>query len=389
MKVLLAQNMPHAPSYGGANRSGRIMHQQLAARGHECHVLALAPEEVRRTGSLPAGLGASEVHRDGDVLRYVLDDVQAHVVTNPSRLVRTLLSTAARLRPDWILVPSDDPGGLMLGAATAAAFRRVVYVAHTLQQLPFGPRAFYPSTAVADLVRQAAGVVAVSRTAAERLRSWGGIEARLVYPAVYGPGPFPRADGTAVTMLNPCDYKGIDILLGLADAMPAVPFLAVASWGTGADDRARLARRANIEVVGPVDDIGPVLARTRVLLMPSLWDETFGYSAVEAMLRSVPVLASDLAGLREAKMGVPHLVPVAPIERYTSGPAGWPVPQVPTQDVRPWHAVLTRLLRDDAYHSDLADRSHDAATAFVDALDPAALEAYLAELVPATPRGQG
>ena len=41
------------------------------------------------------------------------------------------------------------------------------------------------------------------------------------------------------------------------------------------------------------------LQQARLLLMPSIWFEGFGLIAMEAMLRGLPVIASDMGGLRE------------------------------------------------------------------------------------------
>ena len=47
---------------------------------------------------------------------------------------------------------------------------------------------------------------------------------------------------------------------------------------------------------------------TRILLVPSLWGEAFGLVVVEAMLRGIPVLASNVGGLVEAKLGVDYIL---------------------------------------------------------------------------------
>jgi glycosyltransferase involved in cell wall biosynthesis len=203
------------------------------------------------------------------------------------------------------------------------------------------------------------------------------VRSELVYPAVYGTGPFPRFDGDAVTMVNPCGYKGIAVFLGLADAFPGVAFRAVPTWGATADDLAALRARPNIELAEPHDDIRRILAGARVLVMPSLWDETFGYTAVEALLHGVPVLAADVGGLPEAMLGVPHLLPVTPITRYDAVD-GRPVPRIPPQDVAPWTATLHTVLTDGAHRDHLAAAGRRAATGFVAAIDPNALEALLA-----------
>ncbi|MGC4880033.1 glycosyltransferase family 4 protein [Micromonospora sp. DT43] len=375
MRILLVQNMPDVPAYGGANRSNRIMLEQLAARGHDCAVVATVPAaEVREAVVRAGGDLAGEAP---GVTRYVLRGVRGHAVHGSARLVREILAEAGRHHPDWILVPSDDPGTLALGAALTAAPRRVVYLVHTLQQLPFGPGAFYPSEAATALVRRAAGIVAVSRAARDHVRRWAGLPSHLIHPAVYGRPD--RCGGDAVLMVNPCGYKGIDILLALADRFPRLPFAVVPTWGTTTADRERLARRPNIEVLAKTNDMDAVYARARVVLTPSLWDETFGYTAVEAALRGIPVLSSDVGGLREAKLGVPHLLPVRPIERY--GPGGEPV--IPPQDVTPWSEALDAVTGDPAHHADLAARSRAAAWEFVTGIDERALERYLRSLAPA------
>jgi hypothetical protein len=310
-------------------------------------------------------------------------------VLHPSHLAKYVAQVAGALHPHWTLVPSDDPGLIMLGSASAATPGRVVYLAHTLQQLPLGPRAFYPSATGTRLLKAAAGVLAVSHAARDYLWRWGKIDSALIRPQIYGSPPFPRHGDTgdgAVTMVNPCGYKGLPIFLALADARPGMRFHAVPTWGTTRADLESLRRRPNITIVDPSDDIDEILSRTRVLVMPSLWDETFGYTSVEAMLRGIPVLAADVGGLSEAKLGVPYLLPVRRITRYEanakSAARARPVPMVPEQDPVRWQAALDLLLTEPSHYAEISGWSRAAAADFVASLDDQALEQYLSDLLP-------
>ena len=91
-----------------------------------------------------------------------------------------------------------------------------------------------------------------------------------------------------------------------------------------------------------MDNVDDILRRTRVLLVPSLWAEARSRIVVEAMLRGVPVMASDIGGIPEAKLGVDYLLPVRPIEKYQSRLDEQMVPlaDLPAQDIGPWQAAL-------------------------------------------------
>jgi len=105
---------------------------------------------------------------------------------------------------------------------------------------------------------------------------------------------------------------------------------------------------------------------------------------VEAMLRGIPVLASDAGGLPEAKLGVDYVLPVRPIEGYREDldSLGLPVPEVPTQDVAPWEDALRGLLGDRGLYERLARQSRQAARDYVAAEDLARVEAFLQGLRP-------
>jgi glycosyltransferase involved in cell wall biosynthesis len=58
---------------------------------------------------------------------------------------------------------------------------------------------------------------------------------------------------------------------------------------------------ANVEFLGPLskEDVEELYRGARFVVLPSLWFETFGLVAAEAMSHGVPVIASNMGGLTE------------------------------------------------------------------------------------------
>ncbi|HKV09532.1 MAG TPA: glycosyltransferase family 4 protein [Thermoanaerobaculia bacterium] len=406
MKILLTMNLPFAPAVGGANKCNRVLAEGLALRGHDVRVVVPAlgvPSRVTREEML-AGLEAQgvAVERGDGVDIFRVNGAEVTAVAEPSRLRAELTDRLQDFRPDWALVSSEDPSQNLLDAALKADAAPIAYLAHTPAFLPFGPQAFYPSERRGRMLAKAAGVVTVSRYVADYIDRWGGMDAEVYSFPLYGTGPFPdygeSGDGF-VTMINPCAIKGIAIFLALAQAMPGVPFAAVPTWGTTPEDRAALAALPNVTLLEPQEDIDRIFARTRVLLMPSLWQEAFGVTAVEAMLRGIPVLASDVGGLPEAKLGTDLVLPVRPIERYTDQLDGneVTVPEVPEQEIGSWQETLARLLSDRDFYARQSKEARDAAHRFVSGLGIEPFEEILARLgskrprsaAPASPKAAG
>lgn len=369
MRILLAQNALYYPAYGGGDRSNRLLLEALAAHGYTCRVVA----RIARFG--PAGhdgylrelaaRGVSPVSSEGGVVVFRRAGVEAHVVTQHPHLRAYFSAQIAAFGPHVILASTDDPAQLLLEVSVRAG-ARTVYLARATLALPFGPDSAFPSAAKTEVLRQADAVVGVSRYVAGYIRQWSGIPALHLPISLLDPPPYPdlgRFENEFVTLVNPCAVKGISIFLELADRLPQVRFAAVPTWGTTQADRAALARRANVTLLDPVDNVDDILCRTRVLLVPSLWAEARSRIVVEAMLRGVPVIASNIGGIPEAKLGVDYLLPVRPIEKYRAqlDEQMVPLPDLPAQDIEPWQAALQRLLSDRAHYDQLSRASRQAA----------------------------
>lgn len=389
MRILLAQNSPYYPAHGGGDKSNRLLMEALAARGHACRVVArtagFGAREHEAFLCELAKRGVKPLAADGGVVVMHLNGVEAHVVTSHPNLRAYFASQVEEFAPSVILASTDDPAQMLLEIALKAEHARVVYLARAPLALPFGPDCAFPSAAKTELLRQADGIVGVSRYVADYIRKWGGAEAVHVPISLMEPGPYPdlgRFDNEFVTLVNPCAVKGISIFLGLARRMPDMQFAAVPVWGTNQEDRAALAAQPNVRILDPVDRIDELLKRTRALLAPSLWAEARSRIVVEAMLRGVPVLASNVGGIPEAKMGVEYVLPVRPIERYRPqlDENMVPVAEVPEQDIEPWYEALRRLLTDRAHYKELSRASRRAALDYVGNLSVRPFEDYLEQI---------
>jgi glycosyltransferase involved in cell wall biosynthesis len=352
MRVLMASSSPYLPATGGAYKANRLVAQQLVARGHCCHVIALARTALTRTATL-AEFQAELTARgmlaaiDGLTHRFEDEGVVVHAVDGAHHIRDVLAAQIRGFEPDLVLVSTEDWRQVLLATALEAAPDRVVYVAHTLPALPFGPYSADPNPAGAVLLGRVRAIVAASgdlaRYFAEHAAATAPVE--VIYPPVYGVPPFPllgRADNPFVTMINPCPLKGIEIFLSLARAFPEQRFAAVPGWGTGAAERAALAE-LGVTLLSPSERIDDFLSLTRVLVNPTLTPFGLPLTVVEGMLRGIPVLASDIGGLREAGLAGRYTLPVRPVAGYGLKGATPIATKLPAQDAQPWIETLREL----------------------------------------------
>jgi amino acid adenylation domain-containing protein len=397
MKILLIQLLDYLYSYGGAHRANRLLLEGLAARGHDCTVYAPGYESIKPRPDERAILhrtladkGCVVLREDQDFVVYRHRGVEAHAIVSEftldvyPRFHAALLRLIETARPDVILV-SEDQTGLFHAAALDAAADRVIYLAHSQATLPFGPAAFDKDDDKTKLYQRTPCILTVSEYVRDYIARWGGCASEVVpFPVYDEPDPAvrPAFDRGAVTLVNASPLKGLSIFLGLAKRFPDVPFATVATWDTESEERRQLTGLANVTVLEPRERIDEIFAQARVLLVPSLWGESFGLVIVEAMLRGLPVLASDVGGIPEAKLGVPYVLPVNPIVDYERpDPSVKPIPIIPAQDLGPWQEALARVLGDREHYEALAEQSRTAARGFVDSLGYERFEEVFARLL--------
>ena len=385
MKIALIQDDIYLPSFGGGTKANRSLLEGLARHGHECLVLSRAltrssegPGNVQEFAEEMDARGLICQELETNVFAYRHEGVQVEALNFPAPDGQGdyLLRRLRAMEPDWIFV-TDDKRRIMLRAAMEAAPSRVILLLQTIIQLPFGPLSVDKNPEYTELVKAARAMIVISDFMKRYIHDYGDLEAHLLQLPVYGAGPFPDLSGFDrgfVTMINPCELKGVSIFTGLAREFANVEFAAVPTWGADEGLIARLRELPNVRILKPANDIEEILAQTRILLVPSLWPETFGYVVPEAMLRAIPVLASDIGGLPEAKLGVDYVLPVLPGEFRKDGFVS------PPQDLLPWSQALGELLSDEDTYRRCSQQSWRASHDFVAGVSVSRFEALMDQL---------
>ncbi len=365
MRVLLAHNSLYYPSHGGGDKSNRLLMEALAARGHQVRVVA----------------------RAADAGHFSLNRVEVFTQALNSNLRASFSTHLAEFNPEIVIASTDDPAQLLLDLAVRRPGVRVVYLVRATIAVPFGPDSSSPSRGKTELLRGVDAIVGVSEYVAGYVRQWSGLDAVHVpislMESSVAPPDLGFFDNPFVTMVNPCAVKGIGIFLALADALPSLHFAAVPTWGTNAQDLAALRSRSNITLLDPVDNIDDILRRTRIVLVPSVWAEARSRIVAEAMSRGIPVISSDAGGIREAKLGVPYLIPVNIIRHYhpSLDENLVPVAETPPQNIDPWIQALTALTQDRAHWQEIAAQSRTAALRYLETLSIEPFERLLFDVL--------
>ena len=167
-------------------------------------------------------------------------------------------------------------------------------------------------------------VTTCSRFTTNIVQSMYGIRCTTIYPFIDEQEYLVPNTGNCITMIQGTEPKGLDIFLSIVNKLPNYNYLIVGQLR----DNTKLS--PNIIHISPTEDMKSIWQQTKILIVPSLVQETFGRVAVEAQINGIPVLASNIGGLPEA---------VCPVFCYKPN----------TLD--PWTSEIERLMEDSTYYN--------------------------------------
>jgi glycosyltransferase involved in cell wall biosynthesis len=362
----------------------------LADAGHACHILTTARFEspvtftiedhlrergvalsnVKPSGGGPRRSGKKQRVADRPAVHYTVRDVPVTLLltrhndeSRPNRaeaaqflaLLEQLLDDFA---PDQLIACNGHP---MIFEAMARARNRGVTTAFAVRG--FG---YYEPRYFADVDH----AFTCSQYLTEVYEEKVGLISTPIEPPIHWATVVAPVDSRAfVTFVHPSPHKGLLLFARLADMLgsrrPDIPVLVVQSGRSGGALNSipgiDFSKYPQIMAAPPVSKPSDYFALTRILLVPSVWEEPFGRVAAEAMINGVPPIVGNRGALPDVVGG-----------DYAGGGGGrvLPIPEWMTsettslpseQELEPWYEAVCSLWDDEALYRAMAARARQIA----------------------------
>jgi glycosyltransferase involved in cell wall biosynthesis len=384
VRFLLVNNHCISDPIAGVTQSLRTIVEWLAEAGHECQVLTTArfesavtftiDEHLAQQGvSMPSGDAAAGQRRRGSkpaprqanrpIVRYTVGKVPVTLLltehndeTRPDRpeaaqYLRVLDTLLKEFAPDVLIAANGHP---MIFEAMRDARRRAVTTAFAVRGYGYDRPSYFAdvdhvftcSAFLSGVYRDAIGLVS---TPLEPPLDWSTVVA-------------PVESRAFVTFVNPAPHKGLFLFARLADMLgsrrPDIPVLVVQSGRSGGSlnniPGIDFSRYPQLMAAPPVPTPREYFALTRILLVPSVWEEPFGRVAAEAMVNGIPPIVSnrgalpDVVGGEATGGGLVRAIP----EWMT--PEGTRLPS--ESEIEPWFRAVCELWDNPAVYEGVGTR---------------------------------
>lgn len=142
--------------------------------------------------------------------------------------------------------------------------------------------------------------IANSEFTAKKIRDLFGADSQVIYPPIKLDEYRTEYDDQGyITMVNPrAAYKGTDIFLDIADSLSDEEFLLVGPISQP-ELKQRAARAGNVTHWGWCEEMREAYGASKLVVVPSRVEESFGRVPAEAMVSGIPCVVSNRGGLPE------------------------------------------------------------------------------------------
>jgi glycosyltransferase involved in cell wall biosynthesis len=288
MRVLFINSYPYLPQlFGGVETSTFQLCRQIEAAGHRTAVMS----GINRSGWV--WLRNSIARRLTRAL-FPRDTYRGMCVYRGYDHSAGFGEVIADFRPDAIVVSGGTDGTLPMAAKLLAQY--AVPTFHYFHDIASVRRLSKPPNLTG------LGFFANSRYTADEVEKLLGVHSTVLPPLVELDQYRTESSRAHVTMVNPRQIKGGATAVALARACPDIPFVILEAWDadefvTSLREQARTL--PNVSWRPGTRDMRAVYATTRIMLVPSEWEETWGRVVTEAHASGIPVLSSSVAALPE------------------------------------------------------------------------------------------
>lgn len=342
MRILFVSGV----SVGGSARSTCELATALAARGHEISVLLpdrmppLYAYAFRRARNLEIKHGRED--GSSSTYRRLLSVVGARAVIEqrgpfllfrawrPENAARRLILRTV-LKPELVVASSLDRRS-WLWLRTFLISRRIPSVLYMREEVALGHLKI--SGAPPDLLLSNSPAYCLAAQSA-------GYEAVYIPSVVDVSATSCVSTREAALVINLSRDHGVDTAIALAGSLPWVPFIFQCSWPMSSSEMSALrhsvANLHNVELRPRTGNRSELFAQARVLVAPHVIDNR-PRSVLEAQSNGIPVIATDLPGLRDVV-----------------GEGGILIPR--SASIAEWASVLARMWMDDVLYTDLSNRA--------------------------------
>jgi len=140
----------------------------------------------------------------------------------------------------------------------------------------------------------------------KKLKTITGIQAKVL-PNIFDRRKIISPDGNhqSITMINHHPMKGRDIFNAIALKLPHETFMIVENWP---DVPEYVPVSPNIRFHNFFKDVRELYSQSKLILVPSLCEEGCPRVISEALLNGIPVIAHNIGGIKEAGLGMIHLL---------------------------------------------------------------------------------